>query len=317
VGWWGRRTARGFVGPAGVGAAYRDAPARAHRDSHRSVADSPSTVTGPRLAPLAPWRTHGSMDSAATPTPLGLISRASAFTRGALASVGRVGMDIASVAAPLSCAGCERPGTSLCPVCEDLLVGVPHRHQPSPVPSIWLPLYAATAYSGTTRSIITAWKERGRRDLAPYLAGALTGSIASTLSAHLPGESQAAVIPIPSTRAARRRRGEDAWGRVVRLAVDRLRADGVRVHVDPILVHARQPRDQSGLDARDRRLNLEGALTCSRPPAGPVIVVDDIVTTGSTLAAAARALADAGVVDACAAAIAATSRDRSRSRPSD
>jgi predicted amidophosphoribosyltransferase len=263
------------------------------------------------------------MDPSAWPTPFGVISGASALTRTALASLGRIGTDIASIAAPDSCAGCQRPGLSLCSGCEDLLVGVPHPHVPSPRPSTWLDLHVVTAYAGTTRSIIAAWKERGRRDLAPYLARALTGSIAAALSARrpgeaqMPGEVQAAVVPIPSTRAARRRRGEDAWGRVVSMAVEQLRADGARVHLDPVLAHVRQPRDQSALDARERRRNLDGALTCSRAPSWPVIVVDDIVTTGSTLAAAARALGVAGVTDACAAAIASTSRDRARCRPAD
>jgi predicted amidophosphoribosyltransferase len=74
----------------------------------------------------------------------------------------------------------------------------------------------------------------------------------------------------------------------------------------------RQPRDQAGLTAPERKANLVEAFACEAPPEGPVIIVDDIVTTGATLAEAARALRVAGVGEVRAVAIAATSRGRER-----
>jgi predicted amidophosphoribosyltransferase len=185
-----------------------------------------------------------------------------------------------------------------------MLMGPARRHRPTPVPSTWLPLHVVADYGGATRSIITGWKERGRRDVSVYLARAL----ASAIVASLPDSAPACIVPIPPSRAARRRRGEDAWGRVVRMAVDLLIRDGRELRVERALRLIRQPGDQSGLSARERRANLDGALACVGRPRAPVVVVDDIVTTGSTLAEAARALEATGVVGARAAAIAATSR---------
>ena len=63
------------------------------------------------------------------------------------------------------------------------------------------------------------------------------------------------------------------------------------------LAQTRGVRDQAGLDARDPRANLAGGFRLRRRlPAGqPVVLVDDLVTTGSSLTEAARVLRRAGV----------------------
>ena len=76
------------------------------------------------------------------------------------------------------------------------------------------------------------------------------------------------------------------------------------------LAQTRAVRDQAGLDARTRRANLEGGFRLRRRlPAGrPVVLVDDLVTTGSSLTEAARVLGRAGVPLLGAATVAATER---------
>lgn len=232
--------------------------------------------------------------------------------------------DVVALGAPSVCAGCGRPGPAVCVGCERCLQGAARVHHPSPPPPGWIPAHVVADYDGTTRAVMTAWKERGRRDVSVHLALPLARAIAAAVTAiDAEGEraprAEIAIVPIPASSAARRRRGEDAWERVVRQAIAQCAtaqcttAQGT-THARLRLVRAlrlvRQPHDQAGLTASERRENLAGALTCVEAPGCRVIVVDDIITTGATLAEAARALREAGVGAARAAAIAATSRTR-------
>lgn len=253
---------------------------------------------------MSPWGMAVTRDTGVALPGSSLCSRLS----GALA-------DIVALGAPSACAGCGRPGAAVCAECERSLGGAPRLHRPTPTPLGWVPAHVVADYDDTTRSVMTAWKERGRRDVSGYLARALARAIAAAAAAvetDGASSSELAIVPIPASSAARRRRGEDAWERVVRQAMEPCETDaGLRLVRGLRLT--RQPRDQAGLTAGERRANLTGALACVEPPGCPVIIVDDIITTGATLAEAARALGEAGVGVVRAAAIAATSRTRGSS----
>lgn len=93
---------------------------------------------------------------------------------------------------------------------------------------------------------------------------------------------------------------------------------GARVSVlrGRVLEHRRRVADQSGLSAADRAANLSGALWARYDLRGlRLIVVDDVMTTGATLAEAARALRTAGAKVPAAAVIAATARHASQGGP--
>ncbi|MGW4196002.1 ComF family protein [Streptomyces sp. NPDC005004] len=82
------------------------------------------------------------------------------------------------------------------------------------------------------------------------------------------------------------------------VAAGRLRRGGTPARVAAVLRQRRPVLDQAGLDARERRENLAGALEVTAGgarllDAGRVVLVDDLMTTGATLAEAARALREA------------------------
>ncbi|QBI52752.1 ComF family protein [Streptomonospora litoralis] len=197
------------------------------------------------------------------------------------------------------CAGCTRPGGRLCAHCARALGTRPHacRRRPG-CPPVW----AAGDYRGLERTALLAFKEHGARGLAEPLGARLAAAAGAAAARH----RGAVLVPVPARPAALRRRGYDPVMLMVRAAAKRCGASGPPLA--PVLAHRRHVSDQVGLGRDRRRANLTGALTARGPDvpgvpgvAGrPVVVVDDVVTTGATLAEAVRALraADAVVVGA-------------------
>lgn len=207
--------------------------------------------------------------------------------------------DLLDLVLPRSCAGCGAPGRTLCPTCRALLAS-PRPHLPTPAPPGLPRLVTAAAYEGDVRAALLAHKEHGRLGLARPLGAALAGGL---LLLDLP--ARVVLVPVPSSRAAVRERGHDHARRLAAAAARRV----PHARASPLLVPARRVADQAGLDAGARAANLAGALRARRRLDGlPVVVVDDVVTTGATLAEASRALRAAGAQVLGAAVVAATVR---------
>lgn len=166
--------------------------------------------------------------------------------------------------------------------------------------------------------MLLAYKEHGVRRLAGPLGTALAAGLAaaSSGSSGSPGSpgSHCVVVPMPSSAAARRSRGEDPTLRLARVAAGVLRSGGRPARLLPALEQSPGVRDQAGLSASDRVRNLSGGLRM-RPSAirwlrasPTVLLADDIVTTGATLAEATRVLQAGDIAVAGAAVVAATRR---------
>lgn len=210
---------------------------------------------------------------------------------------------------PLECVGCGTRSVVACAACLAPLNARPAAAWPRPSPPGLPPPFAVTAYDGSVRALLLGLKEHGLRALRRPLGQALARSAFAAGA----NAGRICLVPVPSAAAARRRRGDDVVRRLADVAAREMRRMGVPATVVPALGHARAVADSAGLGAEDRARNLAGAFRArpgglTRLGEGSVVVVDDLITTGVTLAECAAALAAAGVrVDGCAT-VAATRR---------
>jgi ComF family protein len=98
------------------------------------------------------------------------------------------------------------------------------------------------------------------------------------------------LAPVPLGKLRRRERG---YNQAAVLALELGRALRKPVAAE-LLVRTRETRSQTALGPRQRRENVAGAFSLSQEVRGPVLLVDDVLTTGATLASCAAALSAGG-----------------------
>lgn len=153
----------------------------------------------------------------------------------------------------------------------------------------WDQARAAIAYDDISRQAILELKHAGRRDGL----SAMTNWMAMAGRDILPETDWLVPVPLHYQRLASRGYNQAAW-----LAQGVARKTGTLALVDA-LSRKRNTESQGGLTARQRRRNVAGAFEIrksrqSRIKGSTVTLIDDVLTTGSTLAACTKALKKAG-----------------------
>jgi ComF family protein len=166
------------------------------------------------------------------------------------------------------CGRCDLPGADPCARCTA---------EPPPYASLRAPYL----YGGPVAALVQRAKFSRREDVALVLGDLLAEEA-------LPSGVKA-IVPVPLGARRRRERGFNQSAVLARVVAERT---GVALR------HAlRRPREtvpQSGLGLAERRTNVREAFTAPARLTGAVVLVDDVVTSGSTVEAATQALLAAG-----------------------
>ncbi|WP_369719836.1 MULTISPECIES: ComF family protein [unclassified Bradyrhizobium] len=229
----------------------------------------------------------------------------SAWTAGrhVLSHAARLALDIAL---PTLCVSCREPvdGEGVCAACWAKLsfiappycprLGIPFVYDPGPdmlsmeaiaSPPAYQRARAAVRYDDVARTLVHALKYQDRTDLAPAMGRWMARAGGELLT----GADMLVPVPLHWRRAWRRRYNQSgALARVIE------RQSGVRVRGE-VLRRVRATEQQIGLSRAQRATNVQGAFQVSadRQPevqGRRIILIDDVLTSGATLDACARAL---------------------------
>ena len=149
--------------------------------------------------------------------------------------------------------------------------------------------YACTYYDDKMKKLLHAFKFERRRFLLPFFANLMK----DFADRHLPKDSWDRLVPVPMNSVHERERGFNQ----ARLLSATLAQSSGKAHASGALGCRGTGAMQSSLKRSERKRNAEGRFFVQKPgsiASGRVLLVDDILTTGHTASACAKALKDAG-----------------------
>ena len=214
----------------------------------------------------------------------------------------KIGEAVADLFFPPRCMVCQRLGAWLCTGCmaEIEMIHPPVCHQcglpldahdterPCRIPPPLDGLRAFAFHSGPLRDAIHDFKYRDLTALAVPLGRLMAGAWPALDGEYHPQ----AVVPVPLHPRRQRQRGYNQSALLARELAAALQIP----LLDGVLRRVKATAPQVDLDAEQRRINVQDAFRCQAGSmAGrAVLLVDDVCTTGATLASACRALKEAG-----------------------
>lgn len=206
-------------------------------------------------------------------------------------------MGLLGLVLPSRCALCNAPGPPLCARCGDGLVRIaPPVCERCGCPGAWpvrrcvecagrrlafARARSALVYDARARPLVSAWKERGRRDLAPVLAAILAEVLARP--------AVEAMTCVPGDRERGRARGHVPAERLARAL-----ASLWELPVEALLARTGPAPRQAALPRSERSANVRRAFVARCAAPRTVALVDDVYTTGATASACATELRRAG-----------------------
>ena len=198
---------------------------------------------------------------------------------------------------PISCAGCS---IADCVLCNDCKSKFSKWHKDPFSALVCKNVYSCSSYGGTVRRCILQWKDHGNQLLDKPFSILLFRLIISVI-----GKSgRVAVVPVPSSFASKRKRGRSHMELIAKNVVKSLKDQGIdatfvkaikMTNVKGKSVQARGSKQRSLRTSKNLIADVSGIKSTCK-----VIIIDDIITTGSTLKNCVNALNNCGVeVFAC------------------
>ena len=196
------------------------------------------------------------------------------------------------------CERCGRPLMGLAQegdLCDDCLI----------TPHAWSKGRAVLQYAGVGRSLILSFKHGDRTDLAPVLGDWITKAAISLITP----ETLIAPVPLHWARLLRRRYNQSM------LLSQRIAKKSCGQHICNLLTRTRRTKSLDGLSGIARRTIVENVMRVTPKHHGkiegrPVLIIDDVMTTGATLDACAQACLSAGASRVDVAVLARVARER-------